>query len=86
MKSIFKAPNKEYNNREKGIIILENIIFTQIIQYELAKQPLSNMVEHYLLVSIQQDLPIKFSIYGMVATKKDFDKATKIIENSVLYN
>lgn len=86
MNSKFIAPQKEYNRLESKIQILENVIFTNIIQYELAKQPLSAMVDSYLLVSIQQNIPIRFSIVGMVANNKDFQKATQLIENSVLYN
>jgi hypothetical protein len=86
MNTNFSEPTKEYNRQECKVVILENVIFTKLIELELAKQPLSNMAESYLLVSIQQNLPIKFSALGMVAHKKDFDYATEIITNSVLYN
>jgi type II secretory pathway component PulM len=86
MQTKIGVQKRDYNPRERKGVICETVIFTTIIQHELTWFPLSELVNAYYIIAQQQKLCVYPTQKGLLCRKDHFEKATNMIEKSVLYN
>jgi|LakMenE01Jun11ns_1017448.scaffolds.fasta_scaffold9576190_2 hypothetical protein len=77
---------KEYISKEKELIIMETVLFTDTIIEELTSKPISAYREIIDLVSIQNNLNARFYENGVSGNINDIKKAQKIFINSIKFN
>ena len=77
---------KDYNPREKGGTICENVIFTTILQQDFRNIPLHYLIDALHIVAVRHELYVVPTKLGIMCRNDHFKKATNIIENSILYN
>jgi hypothetical protein len=77
---------KEYISKEKKLIIMETVLFTDTIIEELTSKPISAYREIIDLVAIQNNLNARFYENGVSGNINDIKKAQKIFINSIRYN
>jgi hypothetical protein len=77
---------KEYISKEKELIIMETVLFTDTIIEELTSKPISAYHEIIDLVAIQNNLNARFYENGVSGNINDIKKAQKIFINSIRYN
>ena len=77
---------KEYISKEKELIIMETVLFTDTIIEELTSKPISAYHEIIDLVAIQNNLNARFYEKGVSGNINDIKKAQKIFINSIRYN
>jgi len=77
---------KDYNPKE-SVQIFETVLFTEIVKNDLKKVPLIQIADVLMIIADAHDLEIFFSDNGyMLSNNRHFKIASKILENSVMYN
>jgi len=77
---------KEYISKEKELIVMETVLFTDTIIEELTSKPISAYHEIIELVAIQNNLNARFYEKGVCGNIKDIRKAQSIFINSIKFN
>jgi len=86
MQTKLGVQRREYHPKEHGGMICETVIFTNILKHELSTSFLSDLVEAYCIIAEQNKLTIYPSIKGLVCRDDHFERATILLENSIMYN
>lgn len=77
---------KDYNPKEP-VQIFETVLFTEIVKNELKKVPLIQISDALMIIADVNKLEIYFTESGyMLSNNRHFKIATRILENSVMYN
>jgi hypothetical protein len=71
---------KEFKNKSN------NLTYKQIVSANFSKIKLCDLIVPYFIISDWYDLEIYFSETGIIASQKDFKRATDLIYNCLLYN
>ena len=86
MQTKLGVQKRDYHPKEHGGTICETIIFTNILVHQLNTTFLGNLVEPYCIIAIQNNLAIYPSTKGLVCRGNHFERATLLLENSIMYN
>jgi hypothetical protein len=86
MQTKLGVQRREYHPKEYGGMICETVIFTNILKHELSTTFLGDLVEAYCIVAIQNKLAVYPSKKGLVCRGNHFERATILLENSIMYN
>ena len=77
---------KDYNPKE-SVQIFETVLFTEIVKNDLKKVPLIHIADALMIIADAHNLEIYFADNGyMLSNNRHFKIASKILENSVMYN
>ncbi len=77
---------KDYNPKEP-VQIFETVLFTEIVKNDLKKVPLIQIADALMIIADAHDLEMYFSDNGfMLSNNRHFKIASRILENSVMYN
>ena len=77
---------KDYNPKET-VQIFETVLFTQVVKNNLKKVPLIEIADALMIIADTYNLEIYFADNGyMLSNNRHFKIASRILENSVMYN
>jgi hypothetical protein len=81
-----KMKTKDFNP-EESTQVFESILFTRIIKDGLKQVTLIDLMPAYMIIAHNFELEIFFDDSGyMLANNRHFKIASRILENSVMYN
>ena len=78
--------NTDRLGNKKGIVIMENCLFTNIVESDFRKTPILKWVDLLDFVAVEHNLKCRFSEFGMFGNINEINKAYEIVINSIKNN